>query len=151
MAAKSSSIKFPINAVYQSVYISLALDERYKSEKHPVVVRVTKQRKRLYYPTGLKLTEADFEKMLRTNKGTFYEMRLEQQKIFDKVVTVTKNLVDEGVFTIDNLKTALYGEESTSFTAAFDERIVQLRSNGQISSANIYRYTVKKIERVLWW
>lgn len=126
--------------------MSLVLDPRDRTELSPVAVRVTFKERRFYYRTGLKLSEEDFERLLKSNKGAFYEMRLEQQKIFDKVVAATKRLVDDDAFTMDNLKQALSGQTSTTFSDVFEKKIEMLRSNNQHSTAYLYSCTAKKLK-----
>jgi len=146
MASTTVSSKFSISTVYQSVRLSLILDLRHEGETYPIAVRITYQRKRYYYLTGLRLTEQDYVKMIRSKKGIFYELLLEQQKIFDKVVSVVKRLVDDDIFTIDNLKQSLSGQTSVTINDAFKKKIELLKENNQHSTAYLYQFTEKKLK-----
>jgi len=92
------------------VKICAALDMRYKGlEKIPIVIRVTFQRERFFYATGVKVTIGEYEDIVRSNgtKGEVARTKRDVQQIFNKVKSKAEELLKEGEFSLSELKSAL--------------------------------------------
>lgn len=137
-----------ISSVYCSVFFALILDTRRKYDKYPVAVRVTFNYKKIYVRTGLRLAKDDFEKMTKATKGKFYDLKKEQEMIYDRVVSAAKGLIDTGNFTLALLqeKLKIAGNEVLTFNALAEEKILAFRSNGQAKTAKSYSDAMQKFE-----
>lgn len=71
----------------------MILDTRRQYVEYPVAVRVTFDYKKIYVRTGLRVAKDDFDKILKANKGTLYEVRKEQEAIYNRVVSAAKELI----------------------------------------------------------
>ncbi len=137
-----------ISSVYCSVFFALILDTRRQYDKYPVAVRVTFNYKKVYFRTGLRLTKDEFDKMIKASKGLLYDVRKEQEAIYDKVVLIAKRLIDEGNFTLSLLqeKMKVANDDSVSFNMLANEKIDSLRSNGKAKTAKTYYDALQKFE-----
>ena len=148
MCAKTrSDNKYAVNEVYQSYYFTLVLDKRDRKDESPVAVRITHKSQRRYFRSGLRLTDEDFEKLLRASKGTFYEYREEQKAYFNKILTLSKRMIDDGTFSFDALTAQLTGSFSQSFNSLFDEKVKVLMENDQVGTAVLYNSTNKRLKK----
>ena len=129
-----------------SVYFSLALDTRDRVSPAPVSVRVAYQGKKVYFRTGLYLTEEKFCKMLIASKGANYELRKEQEKHFNRVVATAKPLIDADAFSLAALKERLRKGSSFSINELFSQRIEELRADDKAKTARIYFNSLSKFE-----
>lgn len=139
-----------ISEVYQSVFFSLMLDKRSKSNNGsiPVAVRVTYQRQRLYLRTGLSLQESEFDRMMVSSKGSFYELRQEQLKFFGKVVATAKVFIDNGSFSLSSLKNKLKDRSSSTINELIENKIGELKERGSAKTAKLYSDSLKKFESI---
>ncbi|GET19871.1 tyrosine-type recombinase/integrase [Prolixibacter denitrificans] len=101
----------------ENVTLALTLDTRRPTDKLPVAVRVNKERKTIYYRTGLRCTLDEWEKISKSAKrGINFEIKKSQIAIYDKVKANVDYLLRENSFNFDNLKSSLTGEKSSNFS-----------------------------------
>ena len=148
MSAKIDKKTIPTQ-VYQSVFFSLVLDPRPGGEELPVAVRVAYEGKKTFFRTGLKLTSENFEKILRSTKGSNLEIKNEQMAFFNKVVRIAKDLVNDDAFSFQNLKQKLRSRCEYSLNSVFEENIARLREAGKFSTASNYEAAYKKMLEML--
>lgn len=93
--------------VDRNVYMTLTIDRRGKSDnermlavqKFPMVVLVAYKSKKYYYRTGIIVTEAEYDKILKSSiKGKYFDIKKNECVKFDAVVKKVKgwNLILSG-------------------------------------------------------
>ena len=119
---------------------SIYLDTRPKANgKRAVKIRVTFNRKRKYFATGIDLTEEEFEKVMNSKRKT-----KDQKDQFTKLnffLTKASKVIDElKVFTFDIFEEYFLEQRNVhdSVSFAFDKYIEELRNEGRISTAGSY-------------
>ena len=130
------------------VFFALMLDKRFKKAdgKYNVSVRVTNDYRRQYIATGVTATEEEFDKMLRANKGEWFEVRKKSEAVFDRVLDAASALIDANEFSFS----ALHGKISrkTSFSTLLGigrNKVDELGREGKIKTAEVYRNALSKI------
>ena len=92
----------------QGVVITTTLDTRKPYEAYPVAVRVTYDRKSWYYPTGVRLTIADYDKVaLAKSKGKYYDIQKQLQPIHQNICDKVENLKNANRFSFLELKQSI--------------------------------------------
>lgn len=114
---------------------------------YPVKYRVTFEGKQFYYPSGIDLTETEWERLPKAKDRELKEKRQLIQSGFDKIKDHIKVLVKDGDFSIEALRIRLGRGDKKSVVAAFDNRIETLRKEGKIGTADWYFYTLQIIGR----
>jgi len=118
-----------------------------KNGKCSVKIRVTYNRIRKYYSTGIDLTEGEFEHLSFGKRFTPEQKEIEKKlnflkakadKINDSLLVFTFEGFEEGFLEQRNIK------NSVSF--AFDKYIKQLKAENRIGTALSYEYAKKSIE-----
>ncbi|WP_053969742.1 site-specific integrase [Mangrovimonas sp. ST2L15] len=123
------------------------LDPREKATGEcSVKIRVTYNRKRKYYSTGIDLTVGEFEKIIRSKR------RSHEQKAILTKLEVFKAKANK---VIDNLKVFTFTKFSEGYfesrdvnndvSYAFDKKIEELKENGKIGTAVTYECSKKSI------
>ena len=112
-----------------------------KDGLYPVKVRVTFQRKQKYFPTGVSLTQSDFD--LITNQTTKKHLRSAMEKILAMESKIRKAIDSIKDFSFEELDSLLLKKQSTSSSTEvydlFDEIISKLNAEGRISTASAYK------------
>jgi integrase/recombinase XerD len=112
-----------------------------KDGLYPVKVRVTFQRKQKYFPTGVSLTQSDFD--LITNQTTKKHLRSAMEKILAMESKIRKAIDSIKDFSFEELDSLLLKKQSTSSSTEvydlFDEIISNLNAEGRISTASAYK------------
>lgn len=118
-----------------------------KNGKCSVKVKITFQRKRRYYSTGLELSQQEFERVENGKRRTTEENNLYTKIRFfeNKAQTVIGQLL---VFTFDNFETGYFELRNTtnSVSFAFDKYIEQLIIENRIGTAVSYESAKKSLE-----
>lgn len=118
-----------------------------KNGKCSVKIRVTYNRKRKYYSTGIDLTESEFEHLSNGKRFTPEQKEIEKKlnflkakadKINDNLLVFTFEGFEEGFLEQRNVK------NSVSF--AFDKYIKQLKAENRIGTASSYECAKNSIE-----
>jgi integrase len=112
-----------------------------KDGLYPVKVRVTFQRKQKYFPTGVSLTQSDFD--LITNQTTKKHLRSAMEKILAMESKIRKAIDSIKDFSFEELDSLLLKKQSTTSSTEvydlFDEIISNLNAEGRISTASAYK------------
>lgn len=122
---------------------SIVLDTRRKlsDDTYPVKLRVTYQRKRLYYNIGYSLTEDDFTKVMGDKpRGTYKDTRVElsakEQKAIDLIGTLSS-------FTFDTFKKKYFDDvDYSDLFTALKQRISDLGAK-RPGTASSFQSTLK--------
>jgi integrase len=127
---------------------SIFLDTRrkLKDKTYPVKIRVTNNRKRKYYSTGISLNEDDFEKVIGENPRGKYRTTLEDledKKLeADQVIRDIKKF-SFAVFEKEYLATSKKDQDLFSL---FDEYIKGLKKEDRIGTADTYQYALNSLK-----
>ena len=112
---------------------------------HSVKVRVTFDRKSLYYQTGISLTEADFKKAMGDKpRGEYKEMALKLQAFEKKAADIIKALP---IFSFAAFEKQYFSNRATKGTidGAFTNYIDHLKENGRIGTVVTYECAQKSL------
>lgn len=112
---------------------------------HSVKVRVTFDRKSLYYQTGISLTEADFKKAMGEKpRGEYKEIALKLQAFENKAADIIKALP---VFSFASFEKLYFSNRATKGTidGAFSNYIDHLKENGRIGTVVTYECAQKSL------
>lgn len=138
-------------AIIPKATSSIILDQRrmLKDGTYPVKIRITFQRKQVYYSTPFHLTPTDFEKTQGKRPRHPFDTIAESLKKFkDTADDIIKEL--HGFTWIDFEKNYLSNKGARDVVSlAFTERINQLRTAGQISTAVSYECAQKSLNGFL--
>lgn len=92
----------------QGVVITTTLDTRKSYEAYPIAVRVTYDRKSWYYSTGVRLTIADYDKVvLAKSKGKYYDIQKQLQPIHQNICDKVESLKNANRFSFAELKQSI--------------------------------------------
>lgn len=112
-----------------------------------VKIKVTYNRKRKYYSTGIELNSVDFDNLINAKRRT-----IEQNKIYDKIIlfqSKAKAVIEKlNVFTFDNFEEGFFEQRNitNSVSFAFDKYIQQLRNEKRIGTAVSYECAKNSLE-----
>lgn len=116
------------------------LDPRPKADgKCSVKIKVTYNRKRKYFSTGIDLLPDEFDKLMNAQRRTREEkIILSKLEIFK--AKANKIIKDLKVFTFPKFKEGYYESRdiNNDVSFAFDKRIEELKENGKIGTAVTY-------------
>ncbi|HOU03466.1 MAG TPA: site-specific integrase [Bacteroidales bacterium] len=137
---------FSLNKVTAAIFF----DTRRVKENllYPVKYRVTFARQRIYYPSGIDLSEEEWVKLLTTKGKELIRQRELIQAGFEKVKQHIIELFksDQG-FTLAQLNIRLSSGVKNSIISAFNNRTELLKQDGRIGTSDWYLYSVKSIQR----
>ena len=114
----------------------------------PVKIRVTFNRVQKYYPIGMDIDEADFE---RIQKGS---VRKELRVLKDKITTwenKTKNIIHQlDPFTFEEFKVKLFADKPSKVPDVyllFDRLIEELHTKGKTGTSRVYRDAKNSLQK----
>lgn len=117
-----------------------------KNGKCSVKIRITFNRKRAYFNTGIALTAEEFQQVMHGQRRTVEqkEALLKLNHLFDKAETLIDKLP---VFTFSAFEEKFLEQRNTldSVSFAFDKYIERLRSENKIGTAFCYEWANKSI------
>jgi integrase/recombinase XerD len=110
-----------------------------KNGKCSVKIRITFNRKRKYFSTGIDLEPLEFEQVMNGKRRTTEQKEtfLKLNHLYNKAETIIKNLP---VFTFGSFEERFFDQRNTqnSVSFAFDKYIQQLKSENRIGTAVSY-------------
>jgi len=127
---------------------SIYLDELRvkKNGKCSVKIRITYNRKRAYFPTGIDLTPEDFQQVMHGQRRTTEqrEALLKLNHLFGKAETLIDKMP---VFTFSAFEENYLEQRNTlnSVSFAFEKNIERLRSENRLGTADCYEWANKSI------
>ncbi len=139
--------------VDRNVYMTLTIDRRGKSDneqmlavqKFPMVVLIAYKSKKYYFRTGISVTEAEYDKILKSSiKGTYFEIKKNECVKFDAVAKKVKDMLDNDEFTLELFKTAITNGYDGTFSSLFLQNIDRLRQEERFGTAENYFCVYKK-------
>ncbi len=135
-----------VNKIYQSVYFSLILDPRDRTERLEAAVRVATNGKKIYLRSGSNYTQSEFEKMLKGTKGDLFDKKTNEINFFNKVFSIATKLIDDDMFTFETLKNKVYGKNDGSFEELYTEKINFLKETKKFKTAMLYECSYNKLK-----
>lgn len=132
--------------------ISMVLDKRRKkkSGKYPVKLRVftSTPRKQKLYPTRFEYTEEEFSSIWETVRPrTVYKQARQQLMAIEQTANAIANDMEPFDFILFEKKLFRKRRDGTNVSYLYNERIRELRSFGQINTANNYQLALKSFGR----
>ncbi|MDE5709476.1 MAG: phage integrase SAM-like domain-containing protein, partial [Alistipes sp.] len=120
--------------------IAAILDSRrlLANGEYPVKIRVTYQRKQVYYPTGKSMSEDVWKSLNVSRRSDIVSERKDIENSFSLVKSAAQELIETGIFTIDMLNVRMSRGHSASLKTAIETKISQLRKEAKIGSADVY-------------
>lgn len=135
-----------VNKIYQSVYFSLVLDPRDRTDKLEVAVRIATNGKKIYIRSGSSYTQVEFEKILKGTKGELYEKKMIELNFFNKVFNTASKLIDDDMFTFETFKNKFFGKNDGSFEELYKEKINFLKETKKFKTAILYECSYNKLK-----
>ena len=133
-----------------SIKTATILDTRKlkKDNTYPVKLRITFERKQLYYPTPYNFTKLEFNKVMNGGRQTENEKKIKKKiEAFEtKAVSIIEDLP---YFTWQNFEKKYLANRAAKNTikAAYEERIKTLRDAGQIGTAVSYECGINSLNK----
>ena len=114
--------------------IAAILDSRrlLANGEYPVKIRVTYQRKQVYYPTGKSMSEDVWKSLNVSRRSDIVSERKDIENSFSLVKSAAQELIETGIFTIDMLNVWMSRGQSASLKTAIETKISQLRKEAKI-------------------
>lgn len=130
------------------IIVSVMFDRRTmnKDGKYPVKIRVYYQRKPKCYPTGISMTNEDWEKLERSKSNESINIRRSITQSFDRIKLNVEALIEKGDFSFQALSLRLGRAIGDTFNNAVRAKIKELIADDRIGTANTYRDSLKAIE-----
>lgn len=138
--------RYILERAYLNVRFALVLDKRHGKEQYGISVRVTYNYKQIYIGTGERATEEEYEKMMGKKKSV-KESRERAEMVFDKVYAAARELIDEGTFGKERLKSRLNIGKGGGIKGLIEEKTRRLMEEEKPQTANTYRAMGKKLEQ----
>jgi site-specific recombinase XerD len=134
--------------------ISIYLDTRQEKTDgtYPVKIKVyASGMERKYYPTGISLTEADFNTIITSEKlkGKLKEYRDKLDEKKGEATKIAKTLDPFDINTFD-MKFKRPKNSKANLFFYFDHKIAEFRKEGRIKSALVYENTRDSVKRFLY-
>jgi integrase/recombinase XerD len=118
-----------------------------KNGKCSVKIKVTFNRKRKYFSTGIELTNLEFNQIMDGKRKTEEqkEINVTINDFYNKATEVIKNLK---VFTFTSFQDAFLSQRNLedSVSSAFKIYIAQLKTENRIATASSYQCTINSLE-----
>ncbi|MFC5409116.1 phage integrase SAM-like domain-containing protein [Larkinella bovis] len=133
-----------------SAIVSLYLDTRRQKNDgtYPVKLRVTFKRKQQYYPTGINLTESQWEKVGKPKPREDYIK--DTKALLETACSRAEKVIrDLPLFTFEEFETryaGTVGAPSNSVFAGFERYIEQLTKEGRAGTGSSYRCALNAIQ-----
>jgi len=138
----------------RNVFFTLTIDKRkrskneeeFLSQKFPIAVLVCHCGKNFWWRTGRFVTIPEYEKIIKSsNKGSFYQTKIEEIAKFDQLVKTASHLLDSNSFTLDIFKNQLRGkDDGQTFSKLFSQNTDKIRSEGRVGTAKNYLAVYRK-------
>ena len=130
----------------RKVTVETLIDKRKKLKDgtYPIKVRVTYKAKQKYYPVGKNISETEWSKACKANKGN---VRLRVKAYFDHVLSNVVSLLDQNAFSLNELDDSLKTHTEKTLNSIIAAKIEKFKSNNQFSSIDSYKCTLSCIER----
>lgn len=136
---------------YNGVTATIIQDTRRAKNElwFPVKYRISYLRKQFYFPSGIDLTEEEWQMLPTTKKRDLLEQKELIQAGFYLVWDHAKELLKAGSFSIDALSKRLSRGSKNSLLTAFDAKIHELNRAGQIGTAITYQCAMNSISKFI--
>jgi integrase len=125
----------------EGLNIYFVREERYKlanTEKASVKICVSYKRKRIYYSTGVRLTDEEWKSINTGKNKKLIEYRNNLENTFGKVKHYARKLMEDGKFSFDNLKVRMNGITCISIKDTILNKVKKLKSIDAFGTAETY-------------
>ncbi len=122
-----------------------------KDGKCSISIRVTNQRRKKYYPTGISLKQVEFDKIMIAKRRTDNEKNIYNSihSFEEKAIKAVETIEKHSVFTFDKFEDIYLEnrEASDTISFAFDKYIKELKEEKRIGTAVSYEVAKASIEK----
>lgn len=149
MTEKKQRIKITkFDFSYKGITAGALLETIYKKQNglYPVTIRVTFNRIRKRYRTGIDLTSDQWNVIEITKDKKLIEIRESVQSEIDKIKREVKDLADNKGFTFDAFHKRVSSGRTDNLLDAFDSKVKKLTKAGRIGTAEYYSSASKMIK-----
>ncbi|GHT36035.1 integrase [Bacteroidia bacterium] len=138
-----------LNYSLNGVTVCTVRDIRKKDadEACPVRVRITFQRKQIYYSIGISLTKDEWENLPASKSPKLIEARGSIQAVFDNIKKHVKKMAEDDSFSFESVNLILGKATGDTVNTAFNAKIKALTDNEQIGSAGYYACALNSLEK----
>lgn len=136
------------NYSYQDVNAKIILDNRREKKNgvYPVKSRITFKRKQKYYPTGVDLSEENWEILFSSKKKELKQDREDIIQRFDKVTSTIKQVYSNEEYFSFELFDKYFGiEKDSKLEDLFNNKIKELEKEGRVGTAELYKCTINSL------
>lgn len=113
----------------------------------PVKYRVTFKRERVYYPSGIDLSEEHWNSLETTKKRDLLEIKKLVQSGFERIKNHIQDIVTEDNFSFQELNRRLNRNVQNSIFYQFDQKITRLKEEGRVTTASSNECAKKSISK----
>jgi len=126
-----------------TVNLILYKSKKLKDEKHPVVLRITKNRKRKYITLGYACTPDQWDEEREEFNKTFPKYK-QRNRVLTKELFRAEDILDEFLddgkdFSLEEFRAKYVGVKPVDVFEYFDEVLESLRKEGRIKTADSYK------------
>lgn len=133
---------------HNGISLVSVLDTRKKSAKnlYPVKLRVTFQRKQVYYSTGVFMTEEDWQIIDNTRKKYIVDKKELILSSFENLEAKVKALTMNEDFTFEELNKQVRNKNTGLLSEVFELKINELSKQNKVSTAEWYTYSFNSLK-----
>ncbi len=117
-----------------------------KDNVYPVKYKVTFQRARVYYSTGINLSVEDFANIEKSKKKSTIKTFEQLLSFKDRIEEHLDALIKVGAFTFEDLNKRLGRGADNNILTFFNNKVQNLIDSGQIGTSVWYKYSANSIK-----
>lgn len=138
-----------LNYSLNGVTVCIVRDTRKKdvNDLCPIRVRITHQRKQVYYSIGILLTDEEWKALPTSKSPKLMEARGSIQAVFDNMKKHVKKLAEDDMFSFDAINIILGKATGDTVNTSIKAKIKSLRDNGQVGTAEFYECALLSFEK----
>lgn len=131
------------------ITITTVLDKRRiaANGEWPVRIRVTRARVRKYYPTGITCSEDIWNRLSNAKSKALIDIKDQIKNSYNIIKSHVFDLQSKDNFTFDNLKRSLLHYSGEFINTLLEQRVAELKKNGQIGTMETYENTLANIKK----
>lgn len=113
---------------------------------YPVRIRVNQKKNRQFFPTGVSLTNEEWEKLPGTKNRELNKTKDIIQFAFNHIKDIVNELVKEDNFSLDQLNIRLGKGIDATVNIAFEARIEKFKIEEKYGTSELSKYSLRSVE-----
>ena len=128
--------------------VNSVLDKRriLANDKYPVKIRVTCNRVRQYFNTGISLNLDDWERLPNAKNSVLINDRKIVQMAFSHIANIVELLTKDDLFSFENLNIRLGKGIDSTLNVAYQSKIDNLTEDGKHNTSDFYKYSLRAVK-----